>query len=379
MSEFLRSSQEEEVKAESPLERFRVNPEDYPIFRWQAQKDPTDARGRDITWNIDRTLSKYVTSTASLIAMMDGTAETYEENEELEKPDHVIYLDKSARPASWMVNIFWDDFSKEKRPEHSYLNIDRLPWFRRVGLELDAGNYARHEDGSSYKPGPGDFLREADRIPDEVFARIRALYVPGGVETEDLTEIMKMPTSLDGKNLMIVDEVADTGATLEIAKYLLKRAIPAIKSIQGDYFWDSGVRIDADGGQQQLSVPVWYSHSTSEGRGIGDVNEPFFMERYRQNPTPRTRAQALGALVLSEYVDLGQEKSQASRELAKEMLKMHEDYEAGKIMLQIPQSWGIQERAAEAVEEQGMLLGRNTMNDPRNYLNVLKAIEGRSA
>lgn len=274
-----------------------------------------------------------------------------------------------------MVNLFWDDFSEGERPEHSYLNVDRLPWFRSVGLELDAGGYVQAPDGSKRRPELRDFLQNVDKIPEETFARIRALYIPGGVETEDLSEIMRMPTSLDGKNVTIIDEVADTGATLGIAKYLLKRAIPEIKSVNGEYFWDAGFKTDGSQ-RQQLSVPVWYSHDTSEGRGIGDVNEPFFKERYLKNPTPKTRAQAIGALALSEFVDLSKEESGSSRELAREMRKMHDDYEAGKILVRYPKNWEI-DRVADMIEAQGLRLAPPTDKSPDTYVNVIRAIDAR--
>jgi len=377
MSEKLNSNPEKKQAPAVPAERFRVEASDYPIFRRQIQLNPNWGDNSTINWNIDKTVSEYITATASLIAAMDGTAEDYEDDKSREKPDHVVYLDKSARPVSWMVNMFWQDFSEEERPEHSYLNVDRMPWFRAAGLELDAGGYIKSPDGTPRRPDLNDFLKNAGKIPDEVFARIRALYIPGGVETEDLTEIMKMPTSLDGKNVMVVDEVQDTGATMGIAQFLLKKAIPEIKSINGEYFWDGGTK--TDGFQRQhLSVPVWYSHTTSEGRGIGDVNEPFFAERYRQNPNPKTRAQAIGALALSEFVDLRKEEGGSSRELAREMRQMHEDYQAGKILLKMPKRWGI-ERTAEMVEKTGLRLAPPTDKSPDTYANVMREIEKRPA
>lgn len=369
------AAKEVEKRPLAPVERFRVEATDYPIFRRQAQLDPRWGDNSAINWGIDKTLSEYVTSTASLVAELDGTAQSYEKDAEKEKPDHIVYLDKSARPVSWLVNLFWEDFSKEKRPEHSYLNVDRMPWFRAVGLEMDAGGYVEAPDGSRHRPGFEDFMRNAEKIPEEMFVRIRALYIPGGVETEDLEEIRKLPTVLDGKNVMVIDEVGDTGATLSIAKYLLKRAIPEIKSISGTYFWDSGFKTNGLE-KQQLSVPVWYSHQTSVGRGIGDVNEPFFRERYNQNPTPKTRAQALGALALSEFVDLSKEPGGASRELAREMRKMHEDYQEGKILLRTPKSWNL-DRSAEAIEAQGLRLAPASDRSPETFLNVMKAIDAR--
>lgn len=380
MSEKLNFAQSESnVECKEFADRFRVDPGDYPIFRQQVQLDERWGNNEGHRWNIDKTASEYVTDTANLIAVMDGTAEIYADDPGREKPDHVIYLDKSARPVSWLVNTFWKDFSEEERPSHSYLNIDRLPWFRRAGFEVTSGGYIRGRDGSQHKVELRDFLEEADKIPQETFARIRALFIPGGVETEDFEEIMRTPTSLDGKNLLIIDEVQETGSTLGIAKYLLSRAIPELKSVNGDYFWDSGIKKNGDGTEtQQLSVPVWYSHTTSAGRGIGDVNEPFFQERYEENPTPRTRARALGALALSQPVNLAEEPGELSRELAREIQQLHRDYQDGKVFLQWPRKWD-EDKAMDLVEAQGVRFAPETDKSPDTYINVIKAINARPA
>lgn len=359
-------------------EKYRVNPDDYPIFRKQVQEHPDWGNSTKVRWNIDKTMSRYVTATANLIALEDGTAELYEQGKQ-PKPDHVIYLDKSARPVSWMVNVFWNDFSDKQRPEHSYLNIDRLPWLRRAGLELDMGGYVENEDGESRKPNFHDFIKHADEIPQEIFARVRALYIEGGIETDDPMEVMRMPTKLDGKNLLIVDEVKDTGVTLDIAKYILRRAIPELASVNGDYFWAPGYKVDPKGEKtQHLSVPVWYSHKTSLGRGVGDVNEAFYRERHEQFSTPRTRAQAMGALALSEISDLSNETGGLSRELAREIQQMHKDYQEGKILMSYPKNWNY-ERMKENVEKQGLKLEPVGGESANTFIDALRDIEMREA
>lgn len=380
MTEKINFSQSEKAfEQETLADKFRVKAEDYPIFQRQMQLSPYWGDGKEIRWNIDKTVSKYVTDTANLIAVMDGTAELYQDDPERAKPDHVIYLDKSARPVSWLVNTFWKDFSEEGRPSHSYLNIDRLPWFRRAGMEVTSGGYATDAEGNQFKVGLKEFLDNADKIAPEVYARIRALFIPGGVETEDLDEIMRTPTMLDGKNLLIVDEVQDTGSTLGIAKYLLSRAVPELKSINGEYFWEASFKKNEDGTErQQLSVPVWYDHRTAVGRGIGDVNEPFYEKRYEENPTPRTRARALGALVLGQMVNLAEEDGGSSRELAREIRQMHQDYQDGKIFVRWLGKWD-PDRAEELIEAQGVRFAPETDKSPDTYINVSKAIDSRPA
>ena len=78
--------------------------------------------------NLDDIGTEYIRNAAGLIAVMDGSAENYfrsnrvirdgEENvgylrnfEKPPKPDHVIHLDKSERPGSWLVNLLWKDLA----------------------------------------------------------------------------------------------------------------------------------------------------------------------------------------------------------------------------------------------------------------------------
>lgn len=369
-------------QAGRPADRFRVNPADYPIFEKQYELDSHWGNNTRHYWNIDKTLSHFVTNTANLIAALDGSAAAYEANPNLPRPDHIIYLDKSARPVSWLVNTFWQDFSDQKRPEHSYLNIDRQPWFRRVGIAIDPNGYSKNPDGSDHRNGPSDF--DINQVSPEDFARIRALYLENGLEDdsntpENLAHIMSTPSKLDGKNIMIVDEVARTGATMKIAQDLIKAAFPEAASVQGAYFWSSGYKTNRDPNNpetQMLSVPVWYDSSSALGRGAGDVDQDFYNKRHEHFHTNRTRAQKFGALVLSSIPDLNQEKDNRSRELMREITKMHEDFQAGKIILRTPQNYS-NERALQTIQKQGLRLAPSTDTSPDTFINIIKAIDQR--
>lgn len=384
MSEKLNlSSKENNLESLPPAERFRVDVSDYPLFRQQVVQRPAKDHLESEVWNIDRTVSTYVTDTADLISAIDGTAEysitdPYHEKEfKGVKADHVLYLDKSARPVSWLVNMFWDDFSEEERPEHSYLNIDRLRMLDFAGISHREG-YVAEPSGAMHRATFADFEKEADKLPLEVFAGIRAQYIDGGIDTEDPEEIMKMPTKLDGKNLLIVDEVADTGLTMEMSKYMLKKAIPELKSVHGTYFWDAGKSKLQNGDTQQLSVPVWYNSTHSDGRGIADIDESYYQKKFEENPTSRNRARKMGAFALSVPKNLETEHGQRSRELAREMRKMQEDYQDGRIFVRRPMRWG-QERVMKMLQDEGVAVGVGAdRNSPNFYPNVVQEIDSRN-
>lgn len=364
-----------EVAGNKPADCFRVNPADYPIFSRQSELSPRWGDNSKTRWNIDKTLNRFVTSTADLIATIDGSSIEYENHPERIRPDHVIYLDKSARPVSWMVNLFWDKFSDEKRPGHSYLNIDRQPWFRRSGVTVNPDGYSRSPDGSLHRDSFSDFKTE--NIPPEDFARIRALYIDGGIKSENPAEIMESPSQLDGKNILIVDEVKRSGSTLDIAKWLIKNAFPEAASVEGAYFWQGSQKVNHDGTESQMrSVPVWYDSSTTFGRGAGEIDPKFYADRHETFKTDRTRAQKFGSLVLSSTYDLASEPNQLSRELLREMKKMRGDFDAGKILLSAPHNYDF-DRAADAIEAQGIKLAPSNDRSPDTFINIQRAIDSR--
>ncbi len=376
MSESLKTPNHHE--SDSPAERFRVNPADYPIFSRQFELSERWGDNSKNYWNIDKTLSHYVTNTANLIATLDGSSIEYDRREAPPKPNHVIYLDKSARPVSWLVNTFWDDFSSEERPSHSYLNIDRLPWFRRSGLNVDSDGYMQSPDGSRRAAAPSDF--HVENLDPSDFARLRSLYIEGGIDDEDVDRIMSTPSTLDGKNVLIVDEVARSGSTAKIATDLIKAAFPAVGDVHSAYFWRSGNKSSGqgDGKYQMLSIPVWYDSSTTAGRGIDDIDEKYYENRHAYWQNNKTRAQNFGSLILSAPANLIEEPGQKSRELMREIKHMREDFDAGRILLRYPRNYD-PDLFEEYVEAQGLHLAPDDDPSPDSLNNVTRAIDSRPA
>ncbi len=366
---------EAELKAD-PAKRYHVNPEDFPIFSQQSELGPNWG-DKARTLPLDETMGRFVTATADTIAVIAGEDCGFR-GEKIPAADHVIYLDKSARPVSWLVNTFWNSFSEKERPKHSYLAIDRKEWFARTDTPIEANEYIRDGDGSSRVATFGDFRKE--NVTREDLARIRALYIPGGIETEDVEEIMNTPTGLEGKNITIVDEVSRSGSTLAIAKYLVSQAIPEASSVNGYTFWEAGFQKHPYSDERQMrGVPVWYDAHTHVGRGIGDVNEASFAKRYEEHQNPKTRAQKFGAFVLGEFINLAEEPGNRSRQLAKEIKTMRKEWDAGHIIMPMPSHYD-DEKWQEHTMEQGVQFVPPDEHRPapkNSYLAVMDDIHRR--
>ena len=331
----------ESVQApETPETRFHVNPADYPIFSRQAGNRPNQNSGKyeTRTLSIDETLGKMVGHTAETIATLIG------ENANIPAADHVIYLDKSARPASWLVDEFWDDFTDAPRPDSTFLAIDRRTWLADYcGVHLLPNEYVEEPNGTTRPASTIDFDRNFHKIPREVLAKIRALYIKDGIEDEDVDKIFATPTILDGKNLTIVDEVSRSGATLHIAQRLLKAAIPELKSVNGHVFWHDTLQVNQSGETQMGSTPVWYPADPSDwrGRGVKDIHPDYFAALYENKPTSINRARRFGSIVLGEPLDINdpdEEPGQLSLHLKEEIGRMHQDYQKGHILPNLPSS-----------------------------------------
>ena len=363
-------------------EKFNVDPSEYPIFSRQAGRRIDELTGKSEvrTLSINETLGKMVGATANVISTIDG-------EQGCPKADHVIYLDKSARPVSWLVDDFWHDFSDNEQPSKSFLAIDRRPWFQKVGIDITAREELKDQD-DSLRPATGeDFWAAYEKAPEEKklewSARIRSLYIEGGIESQDPEKIMATPTVLDGKNLLIVDEVSRSGATLDIAKGLLKRAIPELESVSGCVFWNDTLS-KTEAGTQMGKTPVWYPEDPADwrGRGVRDIDENYYKKIYLEHPSKETRAQYYGAFVLGvPLTDKSEEPGQLSWKLRDEMRKMHVDYENGRILPALPigenhasSSSVALEKMMDHLEQEGVefVPENQAKNNPNSYAALTK-------
>ena len=281
------------------VNRLGVPENDYQLLRENVQgffsdseKSPLDRR------DTDGILHMYVSATDKMIGVADGSITKRDlidpRNPERSAlpPDEIIFLDKSARPVSWFMDAFWEQFAKEdaKKPHFDFLNIDRTNWFMRQGHSREI---------SERFLGPSDF--DIDMVTDEDITRIRALFVVGELtESGWMNEVWNMPTLLDDKNILIVDEVKNQGGTLSIATQLLRRAIPE-SVVSGEYFWEPERKLlNAEKQEFQVdSVPVWYDSHDDMGRGIGNVSKAYQYEQYDRDPSQENLRRKIGWTVLS--------------------------------------------------------------------------------
>ncbi len=199
---------------------------------------------------------EYVHLTDELIHKMTHGEEVTINGERVRvKPDKVIFLDKSARPLAWLVRDLWDTLAPDpgsddipERPDFKFLNIDREQWRG----EMDPN---------------GINLLDANKVAEEKITGLRAIFGRHSDGSPDASNEM------DGKVIMIVDEVRSTGDTLQIAELLVKRAFPT-SHVFGTH-WMSGMFSLPGKGIGNADVPVWYRDDSTDikltpGRGVGN-------------------------------------------------------------------------------------------------------------
>lgn len=389
------------ANAKELLEKYRHEPEEYPVLMQQTHKIIKNGSMVNERININENLIHYVQDTALLISEIDGSLSGGRK----QAVDHVVYLDKSARPVSWLVNMFWPEFAVRddqgkivKRPPHTYVNIDRSPWFRKVGINVsDDGRQKDNGELAAYS----DFINNIGNLTKRHLAEVRALFIEGGIEDENVDALMDSPTILDGKRVLIVDEVSRTGSTLNIAAHIFRLAFPKAAEIKSSYFWHPAEPPLKVGNENVLtSLPVWYDPNTLTGRGIGGLNEKYYRQRYEHYSElaakghsidiRKLRAQAFSAPVFSapllkedgSILNLKEEKK--TRDLCRDLKKLADDYRKGKIFFTPPHAWIEMGRYEPMLEKQGVKLIPETATEaqcdeirknPLFYLNFIQMLK----
>jgi hypothetical protein len=214
----------------------------------------------------------YVTLTDKLISVIEGDGGW--------RPDEVVFLDKSGRPVAWLVKALWPILAREPGTGYAAGVVPRLPGLRMVNID--------REQWWSITGASETGLVDVGRVPRETVAGLRCVFLhrcpsPG----QDPFEVASW---LDGRRVLIVDEVSNTGDTLRIARGLFAAAFPDA-DVRSEHWMTPGTVTEKGGLTRAASVPVWYRSDTWEGRLIGNRLDP-------ANPAATWRGER-GALFLS--------------------------------------------------------------------------------
>lgn len=173
-----------------------------------------------------------------------------------EKPKHLIFLDKSARPVAWMLKELWPIMASDENgevdemPSINFLNIDREQW--RV--------YVKDDDSG---------MIDVSRLPRETFEDLRSIFTDKVTSKKDT---FPERSKFDNEKIMLIDEVRVTGDTLEIASDMLKEAFPNSEVITN---WWMIPEVKSKPGQppRNNNIPIWYSDENVKGRGVGNRDD----------------------------------------------------------------------------------------------------------
>lgn len=167
--------------------RFRADDANYNLLN-----STHPVFGRRGVWDGDYARQQYLRSVDHLIGLLDGTItkpDLATPGAVHAKPDVVVWLDKSARPASWIVDAFWDQIATEgsQRPLYEFVRIDRRDWLIHMGY---TDTQARNASTKKV---------DVQAVPNDLILRLRALFCAEPVNPA-------APTTLDGLHVLVVDE-----------------------------------------------------------------------------------------------------------------------------------------------------------------------------
>ena len=174
-------------------------------------------------------------------------------------------------------------------PEFRFLNIDREQWVNTIDPE-------------------GAGLVNIDLVDKSIIRSLRSIFMNVDELKHGLTDnIDTKPTELDGKTVLIVDEVRASGRTLQIAESFIKRAFPET-NVAGTH-WMKGQTLKG-GAVGNADIPVWYKQWDESGRGVGNRDE-------RKSRHSHSTRQRLGGWFLSTALpELDPRSAQLRRELS---------------------------------------------------------------
>jgi hypothetical protein len=159
---------------------------------------------------------------------------------------------------------------------------------------------------------------DVELIPTEMVTGLRAAYLRrrpssmGGVWDE--------PAFLDGRDIMVVDEVRSSGDTLTIATGLVRRAFPTA-TVDGAH-WMISSTVSVPGQPKRIAAtPVWYRNDTWRGRLVGNRADPAHRGHHWRGD--------LGTLFLSTVPP---EPDEAGITLRAEVAALADDHARGRLL-----------------------------------------------
>lgn len=241
----------------------------------------TIARGDD-----EGMRAKYIENTERLIELI---RHGFESDAEAHGPgaDAVFYLDKSARPVAWLTEAFWDVFDDDKP--------DRKP--------------ATHFLNLHAPEGPGGARPERDDMQQ---------IVESGEYDQYIAAMQEVFPDMDGKNILVVDEVSVSGSTEQLAYELFRRAFPGAH-IKSAAWMHAGQRRDREGNVFPAEIPIWYKKYSDKGRGVAGINP-------ERSTASASAAQRAGAEILSTRPD---EPDLEAAMLRREIQQLARDVQSG--------------------------------------------------
>lgn len=172
-----------------------------------------------------------------------------------EGTDHIVFLDKSARPVAWMFKELWPVFTKDEEGE-----VPEMPTIN--FLQID------REDWRGFVKDPDSEMIDVDKLPDEYFEDLRSIFTNRVIASG---ETGNEPSKFDRSKIIIVDEVRVSGDTLDIATEMLIRSFPTAE-FEKTWWMKPAEKIVPGQPPRNSDIPVWYNKDKNTGRGVNNRN-----------------------------------------------------------------------------------------------------------
>jgi hypothetical protein len=199
--------------------------------------------------------ARYVTLTDRLIATIEG--------HDGWRPDDLVFLDKSGRPVAWLVKALWRTLARTPGTPYEQGVVPPLPMLRMANIDREQwwGLTGASETG----------VVDVARVPSTVIGGLRSVFLQR--RPDNGVDPFGIPSWLDGRRVLVIDEVSNTGDTLRIARGLVKAAFPTA-DVRSEHWMTPGAVRERGGLARAAQVPVWYRSDTWEGRLVGNRLDP---------------------------------------------------------------------------------------------------------